>query len=118
MTSEQTALRHVWMVEVARWIVLHADPLHDPTRRYVARHCKGDDLRQVKWAKPVGERRPGRFRGVAAASVLPREAPARLDGPEAKAIRCDMVLEPGSLGVTFLAGQGARKPSANFGVGI
>ncbi len=93
----------------------------------------------------MGERRPGRLRGVAAAPVLPREAPARLDGrcewrrkahmqkahktdewrdawhfhgSEAKAMRRDVLLEPGSLGVALLAGQGARKPSANLGIGV
>lgn len=144
-SPERIALRQAGVVEVTSWIVLHADPLHDPARRQVAWDGERHDLGQPQRSEAVDEDGPGCLRRVAPSPVLAREAPARFDRwgkrgrkgdvlqaheaherrdarhlhrPEAEPMSCNVLLETGGLGITLNTGEDPWKPAAYLGVGI
>src|SRR5215467_9231867 len=71
---------NAWMVEVARLVAAHSEPLHDPPRRLVQSRGEGDDPIEPELLEAVRERSAAGLRRVTAAPVLARQPPAHLDG--------------------------------------
>jgi hypothetical protein len=67
------------MVEIARRVAVHANPLHHPPRAFIGRHGERDDLIETRLFEPEPQRGcPGLGR-VAVAPRIVREPPADLD---------------------------------------
>src|SRR5687767_9754345 len=66
------------MVEILRWIVCHAEPLHDLAGPPIGRHGIGDDLVELQGVEAEGQRGAGALRCVTVTPVAGREAPADL----------------------------------------
>ena len=66
---------HARMVEVAGFVVQHADALHDGDRATVVGNRKRNDLGKLEVAEAEAQQRRGRFGSIALAPMLRRKAP-------------------------------------------
>src|SRR4029079_10808309 len=79
MASKRMPGRQPGVVEVVRWVVVHAESIHDGTRACVGHGGEGDDLVEPERLDPDLERCPPGFGRETVPPGLPREPPADLD---------------------------------------
>lgn len=133
------------MIEIIGFIALHADLLHDSSRRTVRRHCERNDLVQLEPFKSEPEDRSGSFCSVAAIPVISRDPPAdfhrrsevgleagnsepdeahegcnvrNFDSPEPESVLFKARIDPCCEGVAFLPRKRTRKVFHHTRVGI
>src|SRR5207237_6583511 len=89
LRAAHETVEHVWpqrvtrrqpgMVEAARAVMAHPQPLHDPPRPLVGRRGEGDDLDEFETLEGEAEGCSGGLGGVTTAPVIPGQAPSNLD---------------------------------------
>ncbi len=75
------------MIEIAGFVPLHPNPLHDPARGPVVGRCVGSDLRETKSGKPVGQRRRRSFGRKPLATVLFGQPPGDFHGRSERRVK-------------------------------